>query len=356
MRTAAIAGLILGLAALGGVAALVFTGSPRDVLLAQAAREGQVVVYGNADERAIAPLIAAFRQRHPGLVVRYHDLQSTRLFERFVAESDAGNAGADLVWSSAMDLQAKLVNDGYARSYASPEAPALPRSAVWKDMAYGVTAEPVGFIYNTRLIAPAEAPTTHRALEQLLRDRREALTGKVATYDPARSNIGYLYLTQDLAITRDTRALLEAIAATRPLLSATTEPMIDAVASGRAAIGYNVVGSYALERARADPSLRVVFPRDYTIVASRVALIARDAPHPAAARLFLDFLLSRPGQVLLGRNGLPPVRTDVPALRLEPEQARPVPGGPQLFVNLDPVKRRRLLAEWHAIMAEGTNK
>ena len=137
--------------------------------------------------------------------------------------------------------------------------------------------------------------------------------GKVATYDPAGSNVGYLYLTEDHAITRDTRSLVQAIAATRPMLSRTTEPMLDAISAGRIAIAYNVVGPYALTRAMRDANIRVVFPRDYTIIASRVAFIARDARHPAAARLFLDFLLSRTGQTLLARQWLLPVRADVRA-------------------------------------------
>ena len=318
--------------------------------------EGSLEIYGNADAKAVAPLISVFESRHPFLKIRYRDLESTALYRRFVAETDGGRASADLVWSSAMDLQAKLINDGYAQSYSSPEEPALPPTAIWKDMGYSVTAEPVALVYNKRLIARDEVPRTHRALEQLLTVRRTALTGKVTTYDPSRSNIGYLYLTQDFAITRDTRSLLQAIAASRPQLSATTAPMIDAVANERAAIAYNVVGSYALERAHADPRLGVVFPRDYTIIASRVAFIARGARHPAAAKLFLDFLLSRRGQKLLSRGWLPPVRNDTPGLPLGPEQARPIRGGPQLFVNLDPVKRQRFLADWNAILTEEADK
>lgn len=345
-------GLVLAAAAIGGIAWFVFGTSAQDALVAQARGERQLQIYGNADEAAVAPVIAAFRQRYPGLDVHYHDLDSNSLYRRFVAETDAGKPSADLVWSSGMDLQAKLINDGYAQGYASLEKPALPEGAVWKDMGYGVTAEPVGFVYNKRLIAPEAAPQTHRAFEELLRNRGAALAGKVATYDPARSNIGYLYLTQDYAITRDTRSLLEAIAATGPQLSATTGPMIDAVASGRAAIAYNVVGSYALKRAQGDARLGVIFPQDYTVVASRVAFIARDARHPAAARLFLDFLLSRDGQSLLARAWLPPVRTDMPGLRLDAEQIRPIHGGPALFVNLDPVKRQRFLADWNAILSK----
>ncbi|USU04445.1 ABC transporter substrate-binding protein [Sphingomonadaceae bacterium OTU29LAMAA1] len=330
-------------------------GYPRsyDALVAEARTERGVHVYGNADASAMATVIAAFQRTWPGVSVTYSDLESHDIYRRVVAETRARRPTADLVWSSAMDLQAKLINDGYAQSYQSPEKPALPPAAVWKNMGYGVTAEPVAFVYNKRLIAPADVPHTHEAFERLLRARRAAFAGKVATYDPARSNVGYLYLTEDYAITRDTRSLLRAIAATRPLLSRTTGPMLDAVASGRAAIAYNVVGPYALTRARRDPRIGVVFPRDYALVASRVAFIARDARHPAAARLFLDFLLSRTGQTLLARQWLLPVRTDVRAPRLGADRARPIRVGPQLLVNLDSIKRRRFLADWTAILSEG---
>ena len=190
---------------------------------------------------------------------------------------------ADLVWSSAMDLQVKLINDGFAQGYASPEKPALPPVSVWKNMGFGVTAEPIGIVYNKRLVPPAQVPRTHAALETWLRKNARALTGRVTTFDPARSNVGYLYLSEDLAITRDTRSLLEAIAATKPVLSRTSEPMLRGVAEGRQAIAYNVIGSYALERARTDLRIGVAFLQDYTIVTSRIAFIAREAAHPAAA-------------------------------------------------------------------------
>lgn len=347
-----IALLVLCVVLVGG-AVLVFASPSREALAARAATEREVLIYGNADATSVAPLIAAFERKHPQIAVRYEDIASPALTDRFVDETARGVPSADLVWSSAMDLQAKLVNDGYALQYASPEKSALPASAVWNDMGYGVTAEPIGIVYNRALIAPADVPRTHQALETLLRERREELTGKVVFYDPTKPNVGYFFLTQDLAITRDTRSLLRAIAATRPQLAATTAPMVEAVAEGRAAIAYNVVGPYALEWAEKDPRVGVVFPEDYTLVASRVAFIARDARHPAAAKLFLDFMLSREGQSLLAESWLPPMRTDLPAPWAQNVHARPIRGGPQLFVNLDPVKRRQIIAEWDAILAEG---
>ncbi|QVM84752.1 ABC transporter substrate-binding protein [Novosphingobium decolorationis] len=355
MRSYLIFGVFLG--GLAAVALLAWSYLGRDgeaARVARAQREGGVVeVYANVDAGAVAPLIAAFERRGAGVTVRYHDLSADALDARFRREADAGKVGADIVWSSAMAMQAKLVNDGYAQTYASPEKDALPAEAVWNDQSYRITAEPVAIAYNREQVAQQELARTHAAFAQMLRARRADLTGRVATYDPARSGIGYLFLTQDLAATRDTQALLEALGATRPVLMETTGAMLDAVARGDVMYAYNVVGPYAEERAKADPHIGVLYPEDYSIVASRVAFVARGAPHPAAARLFLDFLLSREGQDILARAGLPPVRGDVAAPRLAPGQARAIPGGPRLFVNLDPIKRQRVLDTWNAALAQG---
>jgi iron(III) transport system substrate-binding protein len=328
-------------------------GYPRsyDALIAAARAERVLTVYGNADRTELVAVVAAFRRTYPGIAIRYLDLGSTEIYRRLVTESRARRPSGDLIWSSAMGLQVKLINDGYAQGYASPEKPALPPQAVWKNMGYGVTAEPIGIVYNRRLIPDARMPRSHATLEAMLRQRRAAFTGKVTTFDPTRSNVGYLYLAQDLAITRDSRALLAAIAATKPVLSPNTEPMLAAVAAGKQAIAYNVIGSYALEKAKTAPQLGVVFPTDYTIVTSRIAFVARNARAPAAAKLFLDFLLSRRGQTLLAQRSLWPVRTDVRARRLPAAQARPIRVGPQLLVHLDRITRQRFLRDWQAILS-----
>lgn len=324
-----------------------------DSLIETARSERTVWIYANADRAELLPVVAAFRRAYPAVRVAYADIGSTEMYRRFVAETRAGKPSADIVWSSAMDLQIKLINDGYAQAYASPEKPALPANAVWKNMGYGVTAEPIAFAYNRKLIPPNQVPKSHQALEELLRRRRAEFRGQVITFDPARSNVGYLYLSQDYATTRDTRALVDAIAATRPVLATTTEPMLQGVASGKQAIAYNVIGSYALKRAHTDKRIGVVFPSDYTLVTSRIAFIARDARHPAAAKLFLDFLLSRSGQSLLARQSLWPVRTDVTGRRLPASVARPIRVGPQLLVNLDRLTRQRFLRQWDEALANG---
>lgn len=350
MRIYLIFGVFIGgVIALALGLALTFSGSPAGP--DEARREGEVQVYANVDGEAVAQLIAAFEARHTGVRVHFHDLTSDTLNARFLAEAKARKPGADIVWSSAMDMQAKLVNDGYALTYASPQSDALPEDAVWNAQSYKVTAEPVALAYNRDLIAPQDVPRTHAALETLLTSRRDELAGKLVMYDPASSSFGYLLLTQDIAATRDTHSLIDAIGRTRPRLMTTTRSMLDALAQGEAALAYNVVGPYAEQRAKADPRIGIVYPEDYTILTSRVAFIAREAPHPAAAKLFLDFLLSREGQQSLARAGLSPIRRDVSRVRLPAEQVRPIPGGPRLFVNLDPIKRARFLAQWNAALA-----
>lgn len=128
----------------------------------RALREGEVVVYGNTD--VAGPVVAGFERRFPRVKVRYHELTATAIQKAIIAEAAAGRPVADLAWSSSMDIQVKLVNDGYAQAYRSPGAARLPRWAVWRDAGFGITAEPIGFAYNRRLLAPADVPRSHADL------------------------------------------------------------------------------------------------------------------------------------------------------------------------------------------------
>lgn len=67
---------------------------------------------------------------------------------------------------------------------------------------------------------------------------------------------------------------------------------MERIASGENLIGYNLNTAYALTRAKKDPSLGIILPKDYTLVISRVMFIAKNAKNPNAAKLWLDFVLS----------------------------------------------------------------
>ena len=173
-------------------------GYPADYakIVEAAKKEGKVVVYATTDAVAANPLIKDFELLYPEIKVEYSDLNSTELYNRFIAEAAANNGTADVLWSSAMDLQVKLVADGLAATYPSPEIKALPKWAVWKDAAYGTTYEPITFVYNKRLVPEADVPKDHTDLLKLLNAKPDFYKGKITAYDPERSGVGYLSATR----------------------------------------------------------------------------------------------------------------------------------------------------------------
>lgn len=254
-----------------------------------------------------------------------------------------------------MDLQMKLANDKHTASYASPEAGELPPWAVWRNAAYGTTFEPAVFVYSKRFVGAAEVPQTHSDFLALLSAQRGKYAGKVNTYDIERSAVGFLFATQDSRVLPRFWELAEALGASRVSFHSNTSVMVERIASGKDYLGYNLIGSYALARARRDPSIGVVLPKDYTLVMSRIALLSKAAPHPNAGKLWLDYLLSRRGQVLLAnRAELSSIRSDVQG-EFTSETLRKTLGpslkaigvGPTLLVFLDQSKRLEFLRRWH---------
>ena len=324
--------------------------------IAAALGERKVVVYSATDQSVVGPLLADFAALYPKIEVEYHDMTSSVLHERFLGEAAAGAVVADVLWSPAMDLQIKLANDGFAAAYDSPEAPGLPSWAVWRGEAFGTTLEPFVFVHDERRFPGVEVPQSHAELVKLLEAQPARFRGKTSTYDPERSGVGYLLLTQHSRIDPGFPDALRAFGSAGTRLHATTSAMIEDVRTGAALLAFNVNGSYALQVKRQTPSLSIVYPRDYVLAMSRIALIARRAPHPAAARVFLDYLLSARGQeVLATRCSLFPIRTDVEGdvtavalTRSLGARLKPIHVGPSLLVFLDRVKREDFLRRWRA--------
>ncbi len=324
-------------------------------IVAAGQQEGELAIWSVTDTRQVAPLLAEFQKLYPAIHVAYSELPSTEIYQRFLADSAAHRVVPDFLWSSAMDLQIKLVNDGYAQSYVTPERDAAPDWAVWKDQAWGTTAEPIVFGYNRRLIAPDIMPRTHYDLQQMINADPDRLAGRIATYDPRVSEVGFLYFMQDVEANRGSWALFNALGRSQVSLYPSTSAMLTQLRLGKQAVAYNLIGSYAFEAQAENPDIGVVIPQDYTLIMSRIAMIPRDAPHPNAARLFLDYLLSRAGQANLARRYMTPVRSDVPmpaALRAPGTPARAIRVGPALLINQDRLTRESFLKKWASAVSE----
>lgn len=308
-----------------------------------AAREGEVVVYINNDVHQ--QLVEDFERRFPKVKLRFVVLTSRDMQARVIEEAGRGEPLADVVWTSAMDTQVKLINDGYAQTYDSPEAKHLPAWARWRDQGFGVTSEPIVFVYNKRLLRAQEVPRSHAALLAALRADPKRWRGKVALYDPERSGMGFLYLSSNTQFYPDAWALYDAITATGASTYVPGRPMLDRVASGEHLLAFDMNGSYADWYVRNHGSdVGYVVPEDYHLSISRVAFITRGARHPGAARVFLDYLMSEAGQRCLLEARLTPIRYE---LGVAPSSGgRPVRVGPALLANFDQGRRAELLARW----------
>lgn len=329
--------------------------------IAAAKKEGKVVIYSALDTKAAQPLIRDFNAVYPDIKVEYNDMNSTELYNRFIAEVAAGGGSADVMWSSAMDLQVKLVDDGQALAYRSPEAAKLPGWSVYKNQAYGTTYEPAVFIYNKRLVTGDDIPTDHASFARIINSKADKFKGKVTTYDIEKSGVGFMFVVRDGKHFSGIKDLEKGFGASGYKVYSSTGNMLEKVSSGEHLLGYNILGSYALVRSKKDQNLGVVLPKDYTLVLSRVMFIGKQAKNPNAAKLWVDYILSQRGQKMIGGAvELFSVRDDVDAeytaAKLNQQLAgavKPIPVAAEITEYLDAKKRLQFLSDWKAAVAAG---
>jgi iron(III) transport system substrate-binding protein len=328
--------------------------------IAAAEKEGKLLIYSTTDLGVVGELIDDFQSLYPRIEVQYRDMNSNDLYDAYLGDVVTSPSTADILWSSAMDLQFSLVNSGHAQAYSSPEVSNLPPWAVWKDMAFATTYEPIAIVYNKRLLAADEIPQSHSDLTRLLTEKHDRYAGKVVTYNVDRSGLGLLLAFQDERASPDFWKLIKAMGSVGARFEATTEGMLKRVAAGEDLIGYNVLGSYASFEAKKNPSLGLVYPKDYTLVATRLMFIGEKASDPNAARLWVDYVLSKRGQtVLANRANLFSLRSDVEGentagalTKALGQSLKAISVGPDLGVSLPgQSKRAQFLRQWEQAVA-----
>ena len=339
----------------GAALAQVPAGYPADYqkIIDAAKKEAKVVIYGATDSKAATPLIKDFNALYPGISVEYNDMNSTEVYNRFISEVAAGGNTADVMWSSSMDLQMRLASDGYALKYKSMEVAKIPGWAVWDDTAYGTTFEPAAIVYNKRLVDAKEVPQTHADFVKLI--ALPKFKDKVTTYDIEKSGVGFMFITQDAKEYPQFLELENAFGAARVRVQSSTGTMMERISSGENLIGYNVLGSYALVRAKTDPSIGVVLPKDYTLIMSRVLFINKAAKNVNSAKLWTDYLLSHRGQTVISNGAkLFAIRADVTGettssdliKQIGAANVKPIPVHPIILGYLAPAKRMAFLKQW----------
>ena len=156
----------------------------------------------------------------------------------------------------------------------------LARRALRRDRGAG------GHRLQPRPRAAREVPRSRFDLIDLLRPADSRYAGRIATYDIEDSGLGYLFAFADSQQATTFGSLIEAFARSGAVATCCSAEIIDGVAEGRYLIAYNVLGSYALDRAAERPAHRGGRAEDYTLVLRRAAMIpkgARNPPRPASS-------------------------------------------------------------------------
>ena len=317
-------------------------------------QNNQLRIYSSLDEAVSKPLMVRFQQKNPRVEIIYHDLQSLDIYERVISETDNNLRTGDLVISSAMDLQMKLANDGYAQPIINTET-RWPDWAEWRDTAFGLTFEPAVVVYHKPSFKGRKTPRNRAALQQILSSSGDDFFGQAATYDVARSGLGFLFLVRDREHDRNLWKLINVFGESNVKLYSNSSSILERVADGRLAVGYNILGSYAQSWQASHSDLGIILPEDFTVVMSRIALVPEAANSPSLGKSMLRFLMSLEGQTIMANEvKLPALHPDVlgentmaSMRKTYGQRLRPITLGPGLIAYLDQVKRSRLIRRWN---------
>lgn len=297
-----------------------------------------ITVVSTADLDVFEPFILQFQAEQPAIGIDYIVASSADLHMAI-----KNGEVFDVAISSAMDLQFQLANDGAAQRYTSPVTDALPAWARWRDQVFAFTAEPAVTVISRERFAGLPRPKTRQELIALLRQNPDVFEASIGTYDVRQSGLGYLFATQEARNSDTFWRLSELMGRQGAALYCCSAQMIDDVGSGRLALAYNVLGSYAAERIARDDRLEVLELEDYATVMLRTALIPATANEIEGASLFLDRLLQE------GLRDNPDTWVLPPLGAADQPEARaygPIRLGPALLVYLDRLNREAFLRAW----------
>jgi len=278
----------------------------------------QIAVIGTAEYSRVQPVFAGFVSEQKDLQVRYLQM-SSREIDRAVRSGLSPDI--DLVMSSAVDLQVRLVNDGYARAFE----PELPAKFGWRGELVQLSLEPVVTIFNVARLAGFERVRTRRDLAQFL-EKSPGKSLRLTIYDPDVSGVGYLLSRQDLVQDEHFWSLLDVFSSQQLEPNCCSGDMIDRVINGESDLAYNVLESYVLPRLEVAPNLKILRFDDYQLAIPRTAFIPNEADDPKSANKLVRYFVSEEGQNRL---------------------AQPIRITPALVVHLDDMNRRRFFQRWN---------
>jgi iron(III) transport system substrate-binding protein len=269
----------------------------RELFLAQGAKkEGEVVVYTSLISEDLTALSAAFEKKY-GVKVKGWRAGSEKVLQRAITESRAGRHDADVIETNGPELES-LYREKILQPLKSPHLKDLMPQAIrphgeWVGTRINMFVQS----YNTNLVKKEELPKTFADLANPRWKGRLGIEAEdedwFATVVKEQGEEAGLRTFREIAKTngfsvRKGHTLLAGL-----------------VASGEIAFALTTY-SHGAEKMKQKGAPVEWFAIEPAIGRANGIAVTRRPPHPHAAALLVDFVLSPEGQAILERGGYVP--------------------------------------------------
>ncbi len=277
-------------------------------------KEQGLVVYGNVSADNFAPVLEAFRKKYPWIKVQTLDVGPAPAFERYLTESSVNRRSADLIAAASPTGWLRFVKRGELEPYVAEGSAQLPEWSRPFPGLYTLSTDPLVMVYNKLLLKPDQQPKSIAQLRALLKSNPANFAGRLTTYDALRHPFAYAaHWTYAKARGEAAwEAFRELGPATRPEGGGAS--MVEKVAAGEyTAIYFSSPLTFykSMKDMKSSPVLAWSLIEDGTLVMMRGIGITKKSQNKASAQLFLDFVVSRDGQLAAARGGMTPYRPDI---------------------------------------------
>jgi iron(III) transport system substrate-binding protein len=268
-------------------------------LLPAAKAEGSLIVYSSTNEQEGLPLFKLFTDA-TGIKVEYVRASDAILMSRIGIEFRADQKSYDIAQTATINKMPPQMLAAYEPSEASNISPdARDPSKRW----YGVYANYNAPAYNTEKVKAAELPRSYEEFAQ-----HKEWAGKVAI--DGTDNEWLKAILQNYGEQKGVELVKAMVAALKPVVTDGHLALARSVGAGEYWVSLNNYVNLSMNMKLAGSPIDVWALDPVTLFFGQVGINAK-APHPNAARLAANFMLSQECQQFLARFGRLPTRKDV---------------------------------------------
>lgn len=339
-NTALIGAALIAASMVGRPAAALEPSVVTPELIEAAKKEGSVVWYGSEDLMTVTAVAKAFEAKYPGIKALPERSGAERNFQRVSQEYDSGIHAVDVISSSnpapMLVWKRNAVLAPYLPAEVAAKWPAEARDPDGFFAADCLTFSVMG--YNTRLLKAEDAP---KSLTELLEPKWK---GKLVKAHPGYSGV---IVTTTIAVSKALGwDFFEKLGKQQVLqVQSATEPP-KKLALGERPVMVDGSEATALVLLADGAPIKIIYPSEGATAVTLNAGLMAAAPHPNAARLFLNFMYSREGQQAFVDTGFRSFSPDVK------EPASWTPFAQIKRLTVDPAEQEKLTDEVKARYAK----